>query len=176
MEKVSKEQVLEQVKAAYGFVPNLFHGMASQNPAVTSAYLTASAALDNGVLTPAEREVVRLAVSAYNDCHYCTAAHRTVASGLGVNKAELEAVDALRPPSNPRLATLVHATWALMRTRAHLTSSARESLRVSGPELYELVGIIALKTISNYINRLQGTQIDEPLLPQATRPQPSSAI
>lgn len=46
---ITKDEVLGQVKAAFGFVPNLMAGIVDQNPAVAAAYLGASAALEHGV-------------------------------------------------------------------------------------------------------------------------------
>ena len=71
MTQITKAQVLDQVQAALGFVPNLMSGIAEQNPAVVAAYLAAGGALESGVLSAAERQVVMLAVSALNECHYC---------------------------------------------------------------------------------------------------------
>jgi len=44
-----------------------------------------------------------------------------------------------------------------------------QSLGVSRPELYELIAIIALKTISNYINHIQRTEVDTAFKAQAKR-------
>lgn len=165
----TREQVLEQVKAVFGFVPNLLAGMVEHNPAVASAYLAAGDALEGGVLSPSERQAVMLAVSAHNECHYCTAAHRTVAKGMGAQQSELDAIDALKLPEDARLRSLVEATWALMRERGFLDEGTRQRLGVSTPELYEIIGVIGQKTISNYINHVQRTPVDEPLRAQATR-------
>jgi AhpD family alkylhydroperoxidase len=175
MTKITKEQVLDQVQAAFGFVPHLMSGMAEQNPAVAAAYLAAGGALESGVLTAAERQVVMLAVSAQNECHYCTAAHRTVAGSMGVKQAELEAIDALKAPEDARLRTLVEATWTVMRERGFLDESERARCRVSTPELYEIIAIVGMKTISNYINHVQRTKVDEPLRGQATRAIPAGS-
>jgi hypothetical protein len=69
MSRTTKEEALEKVKAAFGFVPNLMAGIADTNPAVATAYLGASAALEGGVLSPAEKQIVMLAVSSFNECH-----------------------------------------------------------------------------------------------------------
>ena len=86
--KTIKDEALTQVKSAFGFVPNLMAGIVEQNPAVAAAYLGASAGLEGGLLNATEKQVVMLAVSAFNDCHYCSAAHRTAAKGMGVAQSE----------------------------------------------------------------------------------------
>lgn len=165
----SNDYVLTQVKAAFGFVPNLMAGIAEQNPAVASAYLAASGALDGGVLSGVEKQVVMLAVSAFNDCHYCTAAHRTAAKGMGVAQAELEAIDDKQLPRDKRFRELVETTWALMTERGWLGDEKLASLGVTKPEAFELIAIIALKTISNYVNHMQRTEVDGPFKAQAKR-------
>jgi AhpD family alkylhydroperoxidase len=167
--KTTKDEALTQVKSAFGFVPNLMAGIVEQNPAVAAAYLGASAGLEGGLLSATEKQVVMLAVSAFNDCHYCSAAHRTAAKGMGVAQSELELIDEKQLPSDKRLKSLVEATWDLMTARGWLGDERIESLGVSRPELYELIAIVGLKTISNYINHIQLTEVDTAFKAQAKR-------
>lgn len=167
--KTTKDEALEQVKSAFGFVPNLMAGIVEQNPAVATAYLGASAGLEGGLLSAAEKQVVMLAVSAFNDCHYCSAAHRTAAKGMGAAQSELELIDEKQLPSDTRLKALVDATWAVMTERGWLGTARLEALSVSRPELYEIIAIIGLKTITNYINHIQLTEVDTAFKAQAKR-------
>jgi len=68
---------LEEVKRRYGFVPNLYRAFANAPPAV-HAYLAVSEQFQRTRLTARERNVVLLAASRENGCHYCVAAHCTV--------------------------------------------------------------------------------------------------
>jgi AhpD family alkylhydroperoxidase len=167
--KTAKDEALMQVKSAFGFVPNLMAGIVEQNPAVAAAYLGASAGLEGGLLSATEKQVVMLAVSAFNECHYCSAAHRTSAKGTGVAQSELELIDERQLPSEKRLKSLVEATWALMTDRGWLGTGRLETLGVSRPELYELIAIIGLETISSYINQIQLTEVDAAFKAQAKR-------
>src|SRR5260370_32688082 len=65
---------LSAVKTKIGMVPNLFSTFA-QSPAVLDGYLAFSDALGKGVLTAKQREIIALAVSQANECHYCLSAH-----------------------------------------------------------------------------------------------------
>jgi AhpD family alkylhydroperoxidase len=167
--KTTKDEALAQVKSAFGFVPNLMAGIVEQNPAVAAAYLGASAGLEGGLLSALEKQVVMLAVSAFNDCHYCSAAHRTAAKGMGVAQSELELIDEKQLPTDRRLKSLVEATWDLLTAHGWLGEERMEGLGVSRPELYELIAIVGLKTISNYINHIQRTEVDAAFKAQATR-------
>ena len=67
---------LRGVRGRMGFVPNLLRTMAHA-PAVMESYLSLSEKFATTSLTPAERQVVLLAVSQINGCEYCMAATGT---------------------------------------------------------------------------------------------------
>jgi AhpD family alkylhydroperoxidase len=169
MSKTTKEEALAKVEAAFGFVPNLMAGIADTNPAVATAYLCAAAALEGGVLSPAEKHIVMLAVSSFNECHYCTAAHRTAGKAMGVSQADLDAIDDRVLPSDPRNRALAEATWTILSDRGWVNDARLALLGVSRTEAFEIIAIIGLKTISNYVNHTQGTEIDAPFRAQAKR-------
>ncbi|MEM1032130.1 MAG: carboxymuconolactone decarboxylase family protein [Myxococcota bacterium] len=166
MSKSPREEALAAAKAAFGFVPNLMTAMADGNPAVAKAYLAASGALAGSVLRPAEKQAVMLAVSAHNGCHYCTAAHRTAGKSMGIDQADLDALDSETPPTDARLATLAAATREVLSERGWVDANR---VGVTREELYEIVAIVGLKTITNYINHIAKTEIDPPFVAQASR-------
>src|SRR5579875_1716672 len=84
--------LFEEVQKAYGFVPNLLAVMA-EAPPVAKAYPALSRLFEETSLTPAEKQVVLLAVSYENNCTYCMAAHSGGAERAGVSS---EAIAALR--------------------------------------------------------------------------------
>jgi AhpD family alkylhydroperoxidase len=169
MSKTTKEEALVKAQAAFGFVPNLIAGIADTNPAVATAYLGALAALQGGVLSPVEQQVVMLAVSAFNDCHYCTAAHRTAGKGMGVSQANLDAIDDRTLPDDPRGRVLVEAAWTILSEKGWVNDAKLVRLGVSRTEAFEIIAIIGIKTISNYVNHIQGTEVDAPFRAQAKR-------
>ena len=66
---------LQNVKKAFGVVPNLFGGIAA-SPAAAKSYLAIGGNLkEHGSLSPIEQQVDYIAVSAENGCDYCVAAH-----------------------------------------------------------------------------------------------------
>lgn len=166
MSAITQEQAHALATSAFGFVPNLMSTIAAGNPDVVAAYLAASDALAKSALSAKEQQVVMLAASAYNDCHYCTAAHRTAGKAMGVTQDDLDAINRLQMPQDPRLEALVEATWALQEEGGWVSESA---LRVTREELYTIIAIVGLKTITNFINHIAGTEIDAPFQAQATR-------
>jgi uncharacterized peroxidase-related enzyme len=72
-------QTILSVQESTGFVPNVFIALAHR-PDELRAFLAYHEALmerDSG-LTKAERELIVVATSAENDCHYCVVAHGAI--------------------------------------------------------------------------------------------------
>ncbi len=159
------EQVHDKAKQALGFVPNLVTEITKENPAVGDAYLTATGLVeDGGVLSPAEQQAVILAVSSYNDCHYCTKAHAAAGQQAGLDAATVETINEGGLPSNDRLKSLVRATRRILGKRGWLSDadeSEFDDLGLGRAELYEIIALTGIKTISNYVNHVAGTEVDE---------------
>jgi AhpD family alkylhydroperoxidase len=160
------QQVHEKAEQALGFVPNLIKEITKENPAVADAYLTSQGIVEEGgVLSPAEQQVVILAASSYNDCHYCTKAHAVAGQQAGLDAETVETINEGGLPSDDRLKSLVRATRRILGKRGWLSDTDETEfadLGLERPELYEIVGLVGIKTISNYVNHIAGTEIDEP--------------
>lgn len=153
----------ETAKQAFGFVPNLVDEMADNNPAVAQAYLSANGALEDGVLAPDEQQLVILAISSYNDCHYCTKAHAAAGAQAGLDQGTIRTVLDGGLPDNDRQRQLVRATRRIMGKRGWLHDgdvSEFEDTGIGRDALYEIVALVGVKTISNYINHIAGTEVD----------------
>lgn len=168
---IDADSTKQAARNALGFVPNLVEEM-NENPVVAAIYLRGQEALEDGVLSPAEQQAVMLAASAKNDCHYCVAAHRAGAKQAGIPDHEVDTIDHHGSPNNGRLRALVETTWKVQDERGHLDErdlDRLEELGISRAELFEIVAIVGLKTISNYVNHIAETEIDEAFADEATR-------
>lgn len=158
-------EMLAAVEARFGFVPNLIREL-GQSPAALRAYLAGQEAMAGASLSKAEQQVVQLAVSVYNECPYCRAVHRTGARMAGVAVADIEAIEKGDRAEEPRARALASAAWHILDSRGWLTPADLSSLKGQGldrGELYEIVALIGLKTISNYVNHIAHTPIDDAL-------------
>ncbi len=156
-------EVLDQVENAYGFVPNVYREIAEHSPAVAEIYLKANERFEGASLTPQETQAVILAVSAYNDCHYCTKAHRAVGKMAGLPEDEIDALIAGGLPKDARLRTLTVATRRLMGKRGWLSDDDLAEFKALGLDrgpIYEIIALIGIKTITNYINHIAHTEVD----------------
>ncbi|NBB85419.1 MAG: carboxymuconolactone decarboxylase family protein [Bacteroidetes bacterium] len=156
--------VRQQAKQAFGFVPNLIDEMAAHNPAVAETYLASNGAIEaGGLLSPAEQQVVILAISGYNDCHYCTKAHAAAGKGAGLDEGTIRTLVEGGLPTDDRQRALVRATKRVLGKRGWLGDadlSELETKGVSRGELYEIITLIGIKTMSNYINHIAQTEVD----------------
>jgi uncharacterized peroxidase-related enzyme len=155
-------EVFETVRRKYGFVPNLIRQM-SVSPAVARVYLGGQQAMEGAALSAREQQVVQLAVSVYNECTYCRAAHRAGAKAAGIAPADVEAIERGDRAEDPRVRALAEATWQLLDLRGWLGPKELEALEAQGLDrarVYEIVALIGLKTISNWVNHIAHTEID----------------
>ncbi len=160
--KDAAADVFEAVTAKFGFVPNLIREMA-RSPAVARVYLGGQQAMASASLSAPEQQIVQLAVAVYNECPYCRAAHRGGCRQAGVAQADIELVEKGSLPEDRRLRSVVSATWQVLDTRGWLGPSDLASLEAEGidrAQLYEVVALVGLKTISNYVNHIAHTPID----------------
>ncbi len=158
-----QDEVFAAVAKKYGFVPNLIREM-SKSPAVARVYLDGQEAMATASLTPREQQAIQLAVSSYNACGYCQAAHRLGGKMAGIAPEDLDAIQKGGLPQDGHLKSLVSATRLLLETRGFLGKDDLATLETAGVgrgQLYEIVALIGLKTISNYVNHIAHTEIDE---------------
>jgi uncharacterized peroxidase-related enzyme len=156
---------LEQAKAALGFIPNMYAGMANA-PGVLQTYLDGYAAFRaHSGFTPAEQEVVFLTISRENACEYCMAAHSMIAAK--VSNVPADALGALRSGARiaePRLAALSSFTSHLFTTRGRPTAASLKAFVDAGfsqEQVLEIILALAVKTLSNYANHVNDPKLDD---------------
>ena len=166
---------LEAAQKAYGAVPNLYRGFAT-NPATLKIYLSFNEQLQqHGTLSPIEQQVVYLTVSAENGCTYCVGAHSVLADMAKMPAATVEELRNQTALSDAKLNALRTFTLSVMEHRgwvpeADLTAFAQAGYNES--QVLDVLTIIAQKTISNYFNHIAQTPLDEMFAGRACEPNP----
>jgi len=156
------EAILSAVKEKFGFVPNLFRTL-SISPAVSDVYLKANMAMEGAAIPAREAQAVNLAVSTENGCKYCMAAHTVMCKMAGIEHDDIELIKQNGLPEDGALASAVIAARLIMEKKGWLTEAELERLEKSGVErakLYEIIALIGIKTIANYVNHVGKTKID----------------
>lgn len=157
------DETLRKTAKSFGFVPNLYATLA-ESPAAVEAYSTLSNAFGKSGFSPAERQVVLIAISAENGCHYCVAAHSTVAANSGLDDADIEALRSGKPLSDDRLEALRTFTLTVVRERGWVAEETVEAFLKAGftkANVLEVIVGASLKTISNYVNHIAETPLDD---------------
>lgn len=159
--------VLNEVKAKFGFVPNLM-GVFAHSPEALQGYLSLGDLLDKTSLSPTERQIVLLGVSEANGCEYCMAAHTTISSMQGIEASVIQAVREDRPINNPKLEALRVFTKAVVGKRGYVSTDEINSFLQAGYEKKNIVEVVlgtAMKTLSNYVNHIAQTPLDSAFEP-----------
>ena len=155
---------LQAVEKMLGSVPNMFRLIAT-SPATLDGYLGLSGALGKGKLGPAMRERIALAVSQQNGCDYCLAAHNYLATNLARLTPEDIAAARQAASDDPRIDAALKFASALVRERGHVSAEEVQAVRDAGysdGEVLEIIGAVAVDTLTNYVNTALGTEIDFP--------------
>jgi len=154
------------VEKEIGKVINIFKGMGN-SPAALNAYLSLGRALGEGELTAVEREVIALAISEKNECHYCLAAHTAIGAGVG-----LIAEEALKvrkgEATDPKHEVLVDFVLAIQENKGFVSDADIGTVRTAGYSdgaIAEAVGVVAQTIFTNFFNHVNETEIDFPTAP-----------
>lgn len=159
------DQILSGAKEQLGFIPNMYAAMAA-NPGVLSTYQHGYEHFrEHSGFNSAEQELVLLAISRFNGCDYCMAAHSMIADKMSGTPSE--AVNAIRDGGeidDQKLAALATFTTTLVKTRGLPAKADVEAFLAAGYQerhVLDIVLAIAVKTLSNFSNHLFHTQVDE---------------
>lgn len=159
-----QQEILEKAQKQAGHLPNMYKAMANA-PALLGTYLHGYALFrSESGLSPAEQEVVFLAVSQVNHCHYCMAAHSMIADKRsGVPAATLEAIRAGRAIPDRRLAALHDLAKETALTHGQPGTAVLQAFRDAGytdRDYLYVVLAIGVKTLSNFTNHAFDTPLD----------------
>lgn len=160
---------LERIRARFGFLPNLYCIMA-ESPQAFHAYQDLSERFRATSLPGDAQQVVWLAASRRNGCHYCMAVHSTTALASGVDSAVVEALRDGKPLPNDRLEAVRRFTDAVVTDRGDVAEDEIESFLAAGYDRRHILDImvgVTMKTLSNYINHFAHTPVDEAFSAQA---------
>lgn len=158
---------LEQVKSAYGFLPNLM-GVFANSPEILDSYLSISKSFESTSFSPTEQQVVLLTVSYENGCDYCVAAH-TVISGM--QEISDDVVNAIRNGNrlqDEKLEALRQFTSEVVSKRGYPSQETKDRFHGAGYTAQnglEVILGVAMKTISNYTNHIAKTPLDDAFAP-----------
>jgi len=165
-------ELLDDISKRYGFIPNLFAYMA-EAPTTIEAYLSLNDLVSKTSLSPAQQQVALLAASVENDCEFCTVAHRAMGKMSGANASTLDALNSGSGSGSDSAITdakdyaLAMFTKAIVKQRGRPTEVEIRAFLDAGyskQQILEVILIVSIKTLSNYVNHLTNPEPNQELL------------
>lgn len=157
---------LKAVKAKLGVLPNLITTLA-RAPAALNGYLQFGEAVAGGKLSARQRELIAIAVAQENACEYCLSAHAAIGKGVGLSEQDIER--AREGAARHALDDAITAfALKVVRSRGGVSDADLDAVRKAGADdglVVEIVANVALNVLTNYLNRVAGTEVDFPVLP-----------
>ena len=160
------------VEKKMGFVPSLY-AVFAENPAVLNAYTQLADQLGKTGLSPLEQQIVTIAASVENECHFCVAAHTTIAEGQGLDLSVISAVREDRAIADPKLEALRLFAKKVVIDRGFVSDMDVDTFLAAGYDKSAVLAVIlgvALKVISNYTNHVAETPVNDAFQKHAWTP------
>jgi len=157
------KEILSAELEKNGFIPNLY-GIMSESPELLKAYKQMQQLFSETSFSQVENNIVWLTVSYHNCCHYCMAIHTMVAKLYKLPDEMIEALRENKPLNDPKLETLRKFTAILVEKRGWATEEEIQEFLNAGyssKNVLELIIGVGQKILSNYVNHLAHTPIDQ---------------
>jgi len=154
-----RDRILE-VQEKAGFVPNVFITLAHRPDEFRAFFAYHDALmLKDGGLTKAEREMIVVATSSANHCHYCVIAHGAILRIRAKQPllADQVAVNYLNADLTPRQRAMLDFAVKVAERSHEVSDSDIETLRRDGmtdDEIWDIGAIAALFALSNRMANL----------------------
>lgn len=156
--------LLEDSQKNVGMIPGL-HAIMAESPEALQAYKQLHGLFKQSSLGTVETHVVWLTLNVYHECHYCVPAHTALAKMDKVPDDVIAALREDRPLADQRLETLRGFAKALADKRGQVGEAEVQAFLDAGftkRNLLDLYVGLAQKVMSNYINHIAETPLDEP--------------
>jgi alkylhydroperoxidase family enzyme len=156
--------LLEASRKAFGMIPNL-HAVMAGAPGLLEGYKKLHELFEKSSLSPEEQTVVWQSINVEHGCHYCVPAHTGIARSMKVPDSVIDALRDQSPLPSPRLETLRNFVLKVVRQRGRVDDGDILAFLDAGfdrRQLLEVVLGVAQKTMSNYLNAIAETPLDEP--------------
>lgn len=169
--------IFEAITQARGFVPNVYAVYGGLPDAMTG-FAGLTGAFGDSSLSPAEREVIQLAVSVANRCSYCVAGHTAFAADAELSDSHVQAMREGRDPEDDRLGALARFARKLTTDRGRGCTEEYEGFLAAGyhsDQALEVIIGVANKILSNMTANLLDLPLDAEFAPYAWTPMADAA-
>jgi alkylhydroperoxidase family enzyme len=159
------QPVLDHVRKAFGFVPNLTVVMAL-SPRSLKGYFDHLEIFAQSSFSPAEQQLVLLTSSLVSQVPYAVAVHTAMAKVAGLDESVITAIRESRPTDNSKLEALRQLTESAARNGGKVGDTTLENYLTAGwtkSQIIEILFALAAKEFVYRVQRLAEVPLDEPL-------------
>ncbi|MDF0751525.1 carboxymuconolactone decarboxylase family protein [Marinobacter sp. 71-i] len=156
--------LLEKSQKGFGMIPSL-HAVMAESPQVLEGYQKLHALVLESSFDNEEKTVVWQTISVENSCHYCVPAHTGIAKMMEVPDNIINALRDETPLPSDKLEALRTFTLAVMRKHGNVDREDLDAFLGAGynnRQVLEVILVLSQKVMSNYINHIAETPVDEP--------------
>jgi len=165
----ASKPLLESSQKAFGRLPGL-HKVLAESPQAYEGYQLLHKLFTETDFNADELTVVWQAINVENACHYCVPAHTGIAKMMKVSDDLTTALRNETPLPSEKLEALRRFTVQMVRARGNATDAQMKVFFDAGYGHRAVLDVIlglAQKTISNYVNHVAETPVDEVFQPLA---------
>ncbi|MEM8980897.1 MAG: carboxymuconolactone decarboxylase family protein [Pseudomonadota bacterium] len=159
----ASKPLLENSQKAFGRLPGL-HKVLAESPQAYEGYQLLHKLFTETDFDAEELTVVWQAINVEHACHYCVPAHTGIAKMMKVSDEITEALRNETPLPTAKLEALRTFTIQMVSARGNATEAQIAAFFAQGyghRAVLDVILGIAQKTISNYVNHVAVTPVDE---------------
>ncbi|RBP78599.1 carboxymuconolactone decarboxylase family protein [Marinomonas rhizomae] len=163
------KDILEGSVKQMGSIPSLYAVMA-ESPEILKAYTQLHQAFTATSFDSEELTVVWQTINVEHECHFCVPAHTAIAHSMNVDPALTDALRNSEPMPNEKLQALHDFTLVLVRQRGNASDEQLNTFYAAGyapKQVLEIILGLSQKVISNYVNHVAKTPVDDMFKPFA---------
>lgn len=161
--------LLENSQKAFGRLPGL-HKVLAESPQAYEGYQVLHKLFTETDFDADEMTVVWQTINVENECHYCVPAHTGIAKMMKVSDDLSNALRDEKPLGSDKLEALRTFTLRMLRNRGNVTDAEMKEFFDAGyghRAVLDVILALAQKTMSNYVNHVAETPVDEVFQPLA---------
>ena len=155
---------LEELKSAFGMIPNIAGAMAT-SPVLIQSLVGLFGKVHGGSFSEPQVQTVLLTDAVVNKCSWAVAFHTALALKQGIDPADVQAIREGRLPKDGKLAALSALARTMIEKRGRLDDQDVDRFIAAGfgkDHALEVIAIVAASTITNYTGSITKPPLEAP--------------
>ena len=157
--------LLSEIKRRTGKIPNLYATIGYSAQTLKGMLDFEATLAHESSYSAKEREAINLIVSQVNNCNYCLAAHTMLAQLRGFSKEETIELRKGKA-AEAKLEAVILLAQSIASNKGNAEASTLENFFAAGyneSALIELIGLITVRTLTNYVYAATQIPVDFPV-------------